>query len=78
MNEPNQKMLAAVVAFVDAFETVFGENDWVHTKEVIKHQDRYIQGTFIQPGVADEYNDWENRGRLLAAYRCLKSLLPKT
>lgn len=77
MNKPNQEMLATVVEFVDAFEVVFGEGDWVHTREVIKHQDRYIQGTFIQPGVADEYNDWENRGALLAAYRRLKALLPK-
>jgi hypothetical protein len=30
-------------------------------------------GTFIDPRVEDEVEDWGNRGRLLAAYRNLKT-----
>jgi hypothetical protein len=31
-------------------------------------------GTFVRPRVADEVEDWGNRGRLLAAYRAVKEL----
>ena len=30
-------------------------------------------GTFVHPKVEDEVEDWGSRGRLLAAYRALKS-----
>lgn len=29
-------------------------------------------GTFLEPGVEDEANNWANRGNLLASYRALK------
>jgi hypothetical protein len=33
------------------------------------------EGTFIEPKVADEIEDWGNRGRLLEKYRKLKLLV---
>jgi hypothetical protein len=33
-------------------------------------------GTFIHPKVEDELEDWGSRGRLLQAYRALRSFVP--
>jgi hypothetical protein len=33
-------------------------------------------GTFVNPKVHDEVEDWGNRGRLLAAYRALRKHTP--
>jgi hypothetical protein len=61
--------------FVMYFELVF-DNDWDHTKSMIQEpKGRYIEGTFANPGVADEENNWSNRARILEAYRNLKALL---
>jgi hypothetical protein len=66
------KFERAVEDFVDAFEEVF-HRDWEYTRCLI---DSAPQGaTFIKPGVADETEDWGNRGALLEAYRRLVSLL---
>lgn len=35
-------------------------------------------GTFLQPDVSDESNNWGNRGSLLAAYRHLVEVLEKS
>jgi hypothetical protein len=62
-----------LAAFVDAFELVFND-DWDFT--IIAIVDPYlIQGTFIEPLVGDEGNNWANRGRLLSEYRALKDVM---
>lgn len=64
--------------FLTSFHAVF-EDDWEHTiqsldPEWLKH---YISpgATFINPNVADEQNNWGNRGSLLASYRELVSFI---
>jgi len=65
----------AAAEFVRYFESVF-DNDWDHTKSMIQEPGgRYIDGTFANPGVPDEENNWSNRARILEAYRRLKALL---
>ncbi len=64
----------AAAEFVRYFELVF-DNDWDHTKNIIQDPERYIKGTFANPGVGDEENNWANRARILESYRRLKALL---
>lgn len=62
----------AMVAFIFYFWLVF-ENDWECTKgsiEGISHPH-----TFLNPGVADESDNWANRGSLLSQYRKAASKL---
>ena len=70
-----KKLLAAYRDFLDAFETVF-HVDWEETRSRIG-DDCFISpsGTFIEPGFADESDNWATRGRLLSCYRALKTLL---
>lgn len=65
----------AVAAFIQSFEIVF-HNDWDFTADRC-NDGEYISdtGTFLAPEVADESNNWANRGNLLANYRSLKSLM---
>lgn len=72
----DQDLEKAASAFVDSFELVF-DNDWWHTKHSIEDSESYIKpaGTFLNPGVDDEHNDWANRGNLLDAYRKLRAVL---
>jgi hypothetical protein len=54
------------------------ENDWEHTQGAITQEgEAYFgrRGTFLNPKVADEYNNWGNRGGLLATYRRAVELL---
>lgn len=67
-----------ISSFLTSFHAVF-EDDWDHTiqsldPEWLKH---YISpgATFINPNVADEQNNWGNRGGLLASYRELVSFI---
>lgn len=75
----NPELLMALRSFLDSFELVFGETDWETTRDIIKSDSLkyYIHqnGTFIDPGVDDESNNWWNRGSLLSAYRRLKHQL---
>ncbi len=66
------ELLKAVDAFARMFELVF-DNDWPTTQRNIADPTNLIeeQGTFIQPLVEDERNNWANRGALLDAYRRL-------
>ena len=66
------ELLKAVDAFARMFELVF-DNDWPTTQRNIADPTYLIeeQGTFIQPLVEDEGNNWANRGALLDAYRRL-------
>jgi hypothetical protein len=76
-DESNQFNLL-ISSFLTSFHAVF-EDDWNHTIESLdpdwlKH---YISpgGTFINPKVADEQNNWGNRGSLLGSYRALVSFI---
>ncbi len=60
--------------FIFAFESVF-DNDWEFTHTNLQDEFRHIfvspSGTFLNPDVEDEGNNWGNRGALLDAYRDL-------
>jgi len=63
--------------FLEHFESVF-QNDWYVSKGCLQDADNiYISenGTFLNPQVDDESNNWANRGALLASYRRLKTAL---
>lgn len=60
-----------VLDFVETFNLVF-ENDWDFTKDLIDSTSFISEhGSFIDPRVEDESNNWANRGALLHAYRKL-------
>lgn len=73
------ELLITLRRFLDSFETVFGERDWWLTREAIAgplaEHNIHPNGTFLEPGVEDESNNWANRGSLLSAYRRLKHQL---
>ena len=64
------ELLKAVEAFAGMFELVF-DNDWPTTQVNIGDPTHLIEdrGTFLQPLVEDESDNWANRGALLGAYR---------
>jgi hypothetical protein len=73
MTDPTDKeLLDALAEFVGAFEVVF-RYDWPYTK--IMFGDEVEGGTFIEPGLADEIEDWGSRGALLERYRRLVSVM---
>lgn len=63
-------LIKAADAFAGMFELVF-DYDWPTTQANLANPAGLIdeRGTFIQPLVEDESNDWANRGALLGAYR---------
>jgi Uma2 family endonuclease len=80
MDRPSEhirELEEAISRFIISFELVFGI-DWDLTKSYIA-DDCFIRenGTFIQPDVSDESNNWWNRGSLLSAYRHLIEVLEK-
>lgn len=58
----------ALAEFMGAFEVVF-RHDWEYTKIMIG--DEATGATFLEPGRADESEDWGARGALLEKYRAL-------
>ena len=58
----------AIAEFVGAFEVVF-RHDWEYTKVMLG--DEADGATFIEPGLANESEDWGARGALLEKYRAL-------
>ena len=68
-------VLRAYETFLSLFELVFND-DWEMTHGCITNP-LFISehGTFLDPEVDDEGNNWANRGALLSAYRELKSRL---
>jgi hypothetical protein len=72
----NEELLDAVVDFVQHFELVF-DADWEVTQANIRNSEFLIseRGTFVEPGVEDEGNNWGNRGSLLDSYRLLRAVL---
>lgn len=74
----NPELLITLRRFIDSFEVVFGECDWPITLCNLQDDAKYLidpNGTFLEPGVEDESNNWGNRGSLLADYRRLKHQL---
>ena len=71
MSDPSLEK--AVAEFVGAFEVVF-RYDWEYTSTVM---DSMVQddATFIEPGFADESEDWGARGALLEKYRVLVTVM---
>ena len=84
----HDELEAAVAEFVGALEEVFGR-DWAYSKscltaiEPVRHFFIQPEATFLEPGVADEEENWGARGVLLEKYRRLRevmerrSLIPK-
>jgi hypothetical protein len=71
-----EKIEDAARTLVGAMEAIFGY-DWDFTREQMQDL-RYLVadgGTFLEPGVSDESNNWGCRGGFLAAYRELADLL---
>lgn len=77
-SENIRELEEAISSFAISFELVF-DNDWHMTKDCITNAKYYIEdnGTFLQPNVIDEHDNWSNRGNLLAAYRHLVEVLKK-
>lgn len=74
----NPEFLSALLSFWCTFEAVFGEADWPATLDNLQDDAKYLidpNGTFLEPGVEDESNNWHNRGALLSKYRRLKQQL---
>ena len=64
----------ALASFFSSFECVF-DGDWEYSKLCLQEADAYIKGSFLNPCVEDEFNNWANRGGLLTSYRHLMKLL---
>jgi hypothetical protein len=87
----NKETLAVVREFVQSFEEVFGNDwkytksmlgihDLTPEQAAAEEAGETIpiiskDGTFIEPAVTDEIEDWGHRGRLLERYRRLKQLI---
>lgn len=73
-----QELELAISNFVSSFELVF-DKDWENSKNCIANSKYLIEdgGTFINPGVDNESNNWANRGSLLADYWHLVELLDR-
>lgn len=58
--------------FLLSFNAVF-ETDWEHSKICLEEGNHFIDptGTFVNPKVLDETNNWANRAVLLTSYRKL-------
>jgi hypothetical protein len=68
-----QELQVALTEFMDSFQLVF-DQDWDKTEHSIR-EGGYINGTFLNPEVEDESNNWWNRGSLLWKYRELHRLM---
>lgn len=70
------EVILETIRLVESMDTVLGEMDWHYTLENIKSGDYIAEsGTFLEPQVADEENNWANRAGLLAAYRRLVDMV---
>jgi len=66
----------ALTELVWAFEMVF-HHDWDYAQVMLNPFNGMIGegGTFLEPRVADEQEDWGNRAMLLERYRRLKAVM---
>ncbi|ANJ68049.1 hypothetical protein A9404_12295 [Halothiobacillus diazotrophicus] len=64
--------------FLVSYRVIF-EDDWEHTKGCLENSEYFIseQGSFIEPRVSDEGNNWGNRPFLLNSYRRLIEYIHK-
>ncbi len=66
-----EELEVAINTFVSRFELVFHE-DWQMTQSCVNDENFiHKNGTFINPNIEDEDNNWWNRGGLLKSYRDL-------
>jgi hypothetical protein len=74
MNDP--ELTQALAEFIWAFEQVF-HHDWTYAQAMLRPVNGMIaeDGTFLEPRVADEVDDWGYRALLLERYRKLKALM---
>ena len=72
MSDP--ELEEAISDFVGAFELVF-RYDWEYTK--LMFGDEADGASFIEPQLADEFEDWGARGALLEKYRNLVAIMKK-
>jgi hypothetical protein len=74
MDDP--ELTKAVAEFMWAFEQVF-HHDWGYAQAMLLPANGMIaeNGTFLEPRVADEVDDWGYRAMLLERYRKLKALM---
>lgn len=74
----SDEFAAAFSHFLRCFEVVFGDVDWPTTLDNLQNDAEFLiapHGTFLEPCVGDEDNNWGNRGSLLDAYRRLKHVM---
>lgn len=74
----NEELKKLISNFLSAFDAVF-DMDWEHTKGCLSNSEFFISsnGTFINPDVDDEGNNWGNRPFLLNSYRELIAYIEK-
>lgn len=74
----NEELNRLISNFLSAFEAIF-DMDWAHTKGCLSDNEFFISsnGTFINPNVDDEGNNWGNRPFLLNSYRELIAYIEK-
>lgn len=68
------ELQAAFLEFLHYFEVVF-DADWWWSRQNMGEPFISDAGTFINPLVQDEENDWGNRHSLLKRFRAVKALL---
>ena len=70
--EANKELNRLISGFLSAYSLIF-EEDWEYTKNCLENSHYFISptGTFINPNVTDEGNNWGNRVFLLNSYRRL-------
>ncbi|MBH0066378.1 TIR domain-containing protein [Psychrobacter sp. SZ93C1] len=74
----NEELNKLISNFLSAFDAIF-DMDWEHTKGCLVDSEFFISsnGTFINPNVYDEGNNWGNRPFLLNSYRELITYIEK-
>jgi hypothetical protein len=76
----NDELKNLLTEFMSSFELVF-DNDWEFSQGCLRDdwQQHFIVpgGTFLNPGVNDESNNWANRGHLLDVHRRLVGEMKK-
>jgi hypothetical protein len=72
----DRELQNALVELMWAFEMVF-HHDWPYTRVMLVPFNAMIaeDGTFLEPRVANEVEDWCHRAMLLERYRKLRSLM---
>ena len=70
------ELSTALAEFMYAFEQVF-HYDWKYARSMLHPMNEMIaaDGTFLEPHVKDESDDWGHRGMLLERYRKLRELM---